>query len=229
MELVVLIIMLLVSLSFALKLTAHRPWGVLLLSGVVALFVAFSWDAATEQSKTQIADWLGDTSLMLDLSVLLTVDVVMSMAFCVFTAQKEVHDRSTRLGLLLRLFLKWIPGLLIFPTLFGVLVYTIFAFPGVAFTTIAYTLAALLFVLFVLLGFGLKWLLPELDLRLELTFLVNALIAILGIIATVNGRTAVEGTSEVEWGALAGILIIFLCGALAGWLYYQRKIRKQKI
>jgi hypothetical protein len=39
----------------------------------------------------------------------------------------------------------------------------------------------------------------------------------------------VEGTSEVEWGALAGILIIFLCGALVGWLYYQRKIRKQKI
>ena len=31
------------------------------------------------------------------------------------------------------------------------------------------------------------------DLRLELFFLTNALVAILGIVATVNGRTAVEG------------------------------------
>lgn len=46
----------------------------------------------------------------------------------------------------------------------------------------------------------LRYLLPEKELRLELLFLTNALTAILGIIATVNGRTAVTGISEVDWG-----------------------------
>ena len=68
-----------------------------------------------------------------------------------------------------------------------------------------------------------KWLLPEEDLRLELFFLTNALVAILGIIATVNGRTAVEGVSDVDWGALAGCVVIFVVGAIAGWIAYVVK------
>jgi hypothetical protein len=39
-----------------------------------------------------------------------------------------------------------------------------------------------------LLTWGVRWLVPEKELRLEVFFLSNALIAILGIIATVNGR-----------------------------------------
>lgn len=39
-------------------------------------------------------------------------------------------------------FLRWFPGLLIFPVLFSGLVYLIFAFPGTPFTTVAWMYAA---------------------------------------------------------------------------------------
>ncbi len=55
---------------------------------------------------------------------------------------------------------------------------------------------------------GLCWLVPEKEIRLELLFMVNMLIAALGVVATVNGRTAAAGTNQVEWGALGGVAAI---------------------
>jgi hypothetical protein len=42
------------------------------------------------------------------------------------------------------------------------------------------------------LSYGLKILLPEVESRLELAFLLHALTAVLGVIATVNGCTVVS-------------------------------------
>ena len=57
--------------------------------------------------------------------------------------------------------------------------------------------------------------------------MVSLLAGALGIVATVNGRTAAVGTNEVEWGALAAVIILLLAGVLAGSLiyrYYNNKI-----
>ena len=62
----------------------------------------------------------------------------------------------------------------------------------------------------------LHWLLPEKEVRLELLFLTNALIGVLGIVATVNGRTAVKGTGEMNLAAFAGISALAVLGAAAG-------------
>ena len=61
------------------------------------------------------------------------------------------------------------------------------------------------------------------DSRLELIFLVNLLTAALGVIATVNGRTATAGTAQVDWTALCGVLALIIAGAVAGLVI--RKIR----
>ena len=71
--------------------------------------------------------------------------------------------------------------------------------------------------------------LPEKELRLELLFLTNALTAILGIIATVNGRTAVTGISEVDWGALTGLIIMLAGGGLIGLVIYKYRRIKTNI
>ena len=78
METVVIIIMVAVGFSFLLKLTYHRPAGAIALALVAAAFVFLSYDEATSQSKTQIAEWLQNPSLMLDTSVWLTIDVASS-------------------------------------------------------------------------------------------------------------------------------------------------------
>jgi len=54
------------------------------------------------------------------------------------------------------------------------------------------------------------------------------LLAILGIVATVNGRTAVNGTNSVDWFALLGIILTLLIGISIGMLIYIIKIKRIK-
>lgn len=224
METVVVVLMILVCFNFMLKQTYRKLWSVAAISVVAALFVGLIWPYAIEQSKTQIADWLANPSLMLDTSVVLSIEVVLQMAFCMLAAHVLTTGPIRRRTLWAYRALRWFPGILIFPVLFSVLVWLIFSFPGVSFPLIAWSMAAGVLVLIPLGSFFLRWLLPEKELRLELLFLANALIAILGIIATVNGRTAVAGVSEVDWSALGGLLGLLLLGGGIGFL--RRKMKK---
>lgn len=224
METVVVVLMILVCFNFMLKQTYRKLWSVAAISVVAALFVGLIWPYAIEQSKTQIADWLANPSLMLDTSVVLSIEVVLQMAFCMLAAHVLTTGPIRRRTLWAYRALRWFPGILIFPVLFSVLVWLIFSFPGVSFSLIAWSMAAGVLVLIPLGSFFLRWLLPEKELRLELLFLANALIAILGIIATVNGRTAVAGVSEVDWTALGGLLGLLLLGGGIGFL--RRKMKK---
>lgn len=227
MEIVVIMIMLLVSFSLVLKLTCLPPAGRLAVAALCALFTALSWETAAGQSKTQIADWLQNPELMLDIAVLLTIDVALQIAFCILEAVKVSGEKMGRVANIIRLATLWIPGILIFPTLFALLVEVIFSFPGTDFSVLAWTLAAVVFILAALLPLLMRWAVPELDLRLELIFMVNALIALLGVVATVNGRTAVAGTNSVEWQALAGVAVLLLVGAVAGLLIFKRNNNKR--
>ena len=226
METVVIVLMILVSFNFMLKLTYNKWWWVALMAAICFLFTGLLWPVAIEQSKTQIAAWLTNPTLMLDTSVVLTIEVGIQMAFCMLAA----HIRSTgpikRRTLWTYKVLRAFPGVLIFPVLFSILVELIFAFPGKSFPLIGWSTAAGVLVVIPLGTFLIKWSLPEKDLCLELLFLSNALVAILGVIATVNGRTAVRGVSEVEWGALAGIVGIVVIGALLGLALRALKVRR---
>ena len=124
---------------------------------------------------------------------------------------------------------RWFPGILIFPVLFSGLVYLIFSFPGVSFSLVAWSMAVGVLILISVGTLFLRYLLPEKELRLELLFLTNALTAILGIIATVNGRTAVTGISEVDWGALTGLIIMLAGGGLIGLVIYKYRRIKTNI
>ncbi len=227
MQTVVLVLMVLTVFNFMLKQTFHRWYYILAVAVVAALFTGLMWPVAIDQSKSQIAAWLENSTLMLDTSVLLTIEVAVQMGFCLLAGQQltgGIEKKSTR----------WIyktlwvfPGILIFAVLFSLLVTVIFQFPGVSFAVIAWTLAAVVLAIIPLGTWLLRWLLPEQDIRLELLFLTNALVAILGIVATVNGRTAVEGISEVNWPALAAMLGLLLTGGTVGLFFRKRTKDKQ--
>ncbi len=221
MEIVVLIIMILVAVSFILKLACHKAAGIAAICAVATVFTGYSVDFASMQSKTMIADWLADTSLMLDIAVILTVDVFVQIAFCILYA-KSCSGRLTRNEKIALYVTGWFPGALIFPVLL------VFSLPGVDFALIDRSAAGAVAVFSPLAAAGAKYLLPEAELRAELIFLVNLLIAALGVVATVNGRTAAAGTSEVEWGALAGVSALIISGAFAGSIIY-RYMNKRKI
>ena len=218
MDTIVLILILLTAFNFLLKQTFWKPVAMGAAAGIATIFVILMWPYAIEQSKTQIADWLSDNQLMLDTSVVLTLEIVLQMAFCLLAVHVANYSPVKKRMMVAYRLLYWFPGVLIIPVLFFGLTQAIFSFPGVSFKLIAWLFG--LFV-FVVIPFGrwlIRWLLPEEDLRLELFFLTNALVAILGIIATVNGRTAVEGVGVVDWSALTGCVVLFLVGAIAGWM-----------
>lgn len=225
MQTVVLVLMLLTAFNFLLKQTFWKLTAVCIVALICALFTGWMWPYAIEQSKTQIADWLANSSLMLDTSVILTIEVSLQMAYAMLAVHVANDYPVKRRTMLTYRFLRWFPGLLIFPVLFSGLVWLIFTFPGTSFTTIAWSFAALVLVAVPVGRWLILYLLPEKELRLELFFLTNALVAILGVVATVNGQTSAAGVSEVDWTALGGVLGIAVVGSIAGFIYYKQRRR----
>ena len=74
MDTVVLVLMLLTAFNFLLKQTFWKLIAVGIITAICAVFAGLMWPYAIEQSKTQIANWLSNQLLMLDTSVLLSVD-----------------------------------------------------------------------------------------------------------------------------------------------------------
>lgn len=226
MESVVLVMMILVCFNYILKQTYRKVYSIIFSAIVCALFVGLMWPYAIEQSKSQISDWLANSALMLDIAVILTLEVAVQMAFCVLSAHIQTSGKVKPITIWVYRVLRWFPGVLIFPVLFSLLVSAIFALPGVSFSLIAWVLAAIVFIVIPLAAWGVKLLLPEKEIRLELLFLSNALIAILGVIATVNGQTAVAGISDVDWEALGGVVSLLICGLALGIIAYRIKLKR---
>ena len=221
METVVLVMMIVVCFNYLLKQTWRKPFFVALSTVVCALLVGLAWPWAIEQSKNQIAGWLADSALMLDMAVLLTLEVALQMTFCVVAAHIHTAGHVKPSVVWIYRLLRWFPGLLVFPVLFSLLVAAIFALPGISFPLTAWSLAATVAVAIPLGRWALKHLLPEKEIRLELLFLTNALIAILGIIATVNGRTAVAGITSVDQPSLGGVMALVAAGVLLGMAAFR--------
>ena len=228
-ETLVLVMMILVCFSFVLKQTFHGVKEIMIISVLVAFFVGMTWPFAIEQSKTQIAAWIADQKLMLDMAVLLSIDVALTMLFCVHHVDLKTSEHVSRRKWVFFIFLKYFPGLLIFPVLFSVLVMTIFLLPGVSFQVVAWVLAVVLLVLTPVFIYGLRWLLPERPIRLELLFLVEVLLGLMGIIGTVNGRTAVAGFNSFDALSLLGVIAIVIVGMAIGWAVYNYQIKKYRV
>ena len=220
--------MILVALSFVLKLTNHSLAATAGISAVAALFVWLCTDFAAGQSKARIADWLGDSALMLDTAVILTVDVALQLVFCLLWVRRQCDPVMPRWLSVAYAVVWWVPGVLVFPVLLSVLVEAVFSLPGVDFDTVGAVTAGCVLILFPLAAIGMKALVDDPWTRVELMFLVNLIIAGLGVVVTVNGRTAAAGTATVEWGALAGVFALVAAGAVAGLAVQKHRLKKLK-
>jgi hypothetical protein len=119
MDTVVLVLMLLTAFNFLLKQTFWKLIAVGIITAICAVFAGLMWPYAIEQSKTQIANWLSNQPLMLDTSVLLSVEVCIQMAYAMLAVHvANDYPVKPRMILMYR-FLRWFPGLLIFSVLFS--------------------------------------------------------------------------------------------------------------
>ena len=115
MERLVLALMVLVCFNFILKQTLSKWYHTIAITMLSALFVGMMWPFAIEQSKSQISQWLSNTSLMLDISIILTLEVILQMWFCMLAAHIKSSGRLARKTIWVYRFLRWFPGILFFP------------------------------------------------------------------------------------------------------------------
>jgi hypothetical protein len=197
MELILQILMLFILLNCMLKLSFWRWWQAVIFGLVGAAFVVFMCDYAILQSKTQIADYLRNKTVLQNMAVVITLESAICFLYCIFALRglfgKEIkRDNNSWGGNLLH----WYSGLLIFPVLFYALTQTIFAMPGYGFTTISWFLATAVLVILPLMAWLLRYLFPEAELRLEVHFLVSLFVCILGLLTTVSGEVTYAATSQ---------------------------------
>lgn len=222
MEYIIQLLTLFIIINCAIKLTFWKTWQVIIFSVICASFIILSYPYAINQSKTQITGYLDNARIMQDITVLVTIESVICFAFC-FAALRQLYGRHTKRWVKP---LYWYPSLLIFPALFYLLTHTIFSMAGTSFTTITYSMAAAILFLIPLLVLGIRWLLPEKELRLEVHFLVSLFVSIIGLISTVNGNIVYETAKEpFNLKALLLSLTLFISFFIAGYLFNKYKWR----
>lgn len=195
---------------------------------LLASFVGLSWEYASDISKSQFADWFQNRNIVLDLEVLLTVDIFLQISFCILEAKRISGVSFSKSDNVARNITLYIPGILIFPTLFAILAESIFEFPGTDFFIIAWSLAAFVIIFGSLTPLLIKWLLPEWDLRILLIFIINVMIAIFGVLATVDGHAVIAESNSLRWQPLIGIILFLLIGSICGFLIFRHKSLKPK-
>ena len=222
MEYIILILIVFIFINTILKLSYWKWWQSIIFGLICGAFVLYTYPYAISQSKTELAAYLNNSKIMQDMAVLITLESIIFITFC-FLAMQQLFGRTTK-RLMKPLF--WYPGILIFPALFYFLTNIIFSFPGTDFSTIAYTLAGSVFLLFPLSSIGMKWLLPEKELRLEVQFLISIFVTIIGLISTENGNTVYSAVNEpLDIKALSVALGIFLLFFTAGYGWNKFKWR----
>lgn len=226
METVILVLMLVVIFMTWLKLTFLKMWQIIVVAVICSLFIGLSWPYAIQQSRNEISEWLGNQRLMLDTSVLLTIEVFWQMAYCMLSGKLLYGETVSRRTIWIYRILRFFPGLLIFPVLFYLQIQVMYQISGVDFAIVSWSLALIVFVAVIGGSYLLKWFLPQKSLRLEVLFLSSSLVLILGIVTTVNGTTSFNGTEPIEWNALFAFCVLtFVCAVIG---YFKFQIRKSK-
>jgi predicted neutral ceramidase superfamily lipid hydrolase len=226
METVIQLLIFLLVFDFLLKISFWKIWQMVVISVICGVFVFAVYPYAIEQSKTQITDFLNNPKMLLDASVLITIESGLGLAFC-FSMMKSLFGEPWKYQPLLTFF----PGILIFPVLFYLLTSLIFMLPGIDFAVTAGLFAVILVIGIPSAAFGLKRLLPEKDLRLELLFLCSFMTVIVGLISTANGKTVYSPVGEdFNFKSLLFSISILFIGVLLGYFWYKikSKIKNRK-
>ena len=223
MELIIDVLILFVVLSCAVKVSMWHWWWQVVLG--VTTWLMTGW--AVEQSKTQIADLMTNETALQTLAIMVTLDAAVVLVYCLRRLNEDKHS-----GVWSRLWdalLEPYPVVLIVPSLFYLLTQAIFAATGVSFATTGLLFAAAVAILLPLLAQGIKRLLPEQDLRIEVLLLLVVFVCVIGLLITQHGRIIYAAKAQqTDWLQLAGVLALMLAVTAAGVLLHKWKWRKKK-
>ena len=140
MQLIISVLILFILINCVLKLSFWRIWQAALFGAVCGAFVIATYPYAILQSKTQLADYLQNTTALQNMAVIITLESVVCFAYCIavlrgwFGQQERWWVKP----------LKWYPSLLVFPVLFYLQTELVFSFPGTSFSAISYAFVCII-------------------------------------------------------------------------------------
>ena len=191
-----------------------------------ALMVGLAWRWAASHSGPQVLALLGNANEMLNVAVLLNVEVIVHLTFCILSAQRK---NFTRLQNIVFQIVRLIPSLFVFLSFIALEVYTMVSNPGIDFQKIAWLMAIAIFIITPIATVGLRYLFPEKELRLEVIFHIAIMMMLMGVIATVNGRTAAVATDNTDVVSSLSVAALLMLGIAAGVLnFYIKKKANNK-
>lgn len=226
MDYLFLALLLFILLNVVLKFSFQKWWEALVYAVFLGLFLWLTWEPAANQSKTQWLTWLHTSEVLQDVSVLVTLETLIIFGFAFVRLQSFL---GIKMKAWIRKPLYYYPPLLAFPALFYLLTQLFFNLTGVDFAKITYWTIVVVVIFVPLLAWGLKKLLPEDDLRLEILFITNLFVCLIGLIATASAETVYtpQRGQKVEWGSVAIAAIIFLLLLMSGYLISRYRKRKK--
>ncbi|AYM99149.1 hypothetical protein [Chryseobacterium sp. 3008163] len=192
MNIIIDILILFIIINTLLKLSFWKFWQILVMAILAGGFLFFVYPFAIEQSQVKMKEYLQNTEILSNIAILVTLESAICLSFC-FTALLEyMNGKQSKWNSVL----KFYPGLLIFPVLLYLLTQSFFTFTGFDFEVLSMLFAVIVIVLIIGLSFGIRYLVPEKDLRLEIHFLMSLFVAILGLIVTTSGKMVYVAVDE---------------------------------
>lgn len=234
MEILIYTLIVFIILSCAFKLSQWGWTARIVFGALLAAFVVWSEQYAVQQSKTQLADYLGNITALQNMAVIVTIDSVFCFgyAFCYFQDMyKPQHPDATtaqQRGKWWLTILKWYPSLLMFPVTFYAFTQTLFVAVGVDFAVTTWAFAAACLIGLPLIAEGCKWLVPEQDGRVEMQLLSGCFVCVLGLISTESGKMVYKvQETKTDWHMIAvavGIFaVLFATGIVIDRIKYRLK------
>lgn len=229
METVMTALTVLVVAGLMLKLSCGGRAGILCVSLAASLSLWFMLRYAIELPAGSVIAWLEDRSHRLDLAVLIALEAMLMLTYCLEASRCENEDAPGKFARTFVSAMRLFPGLLIFPVLFYMEHGAVCMLPGKDFALVGGVMAIAPLIIIPGCVTLLKILIPDEGMRYELFASVELLIACVGVACTVGGSVAAPSGMDVSWeasAAVAGGIIALMCAGAAKYRYFTiRKIR----
>ena len=230
-------ILLLLSLFAVLKslfMTSLLPnrWYRLAFSLLLGVFIMGCHPYAMEINKLELQRILSTQEAMMNISLLVMVDMLLSCYFCIARIKDSEDKKSFRWYTVL---FRHMPSLLVFPALYYIHITLFFSLTGVDFMRTSIGLAVGTVLAFGLASFFMRKLIAEKELLIELVVMLTLFVCVLVICCTIfhPSATIYNHASPIDWkgcvGTLAVLLAVFILGYL--WTYvvrYYKHIKNSK-
>lgn len=202
-------------------------WYRLAFSLSLGIFLLAAYPAALEVNKLELQRVLSGRSALTNISLAVTVDMLLSGYFCV--ARLQDHSAGASFRWYTQLF-RHLPSLLVFPALYYIQITLFFTWPAFDFLHATLALAAGIVSAFGLASWGMRRLVAEKEWLVELVAILAFFVCILVICCTVfhPSSQVCNRPSPVDWGgciATAGVVLGMMAAGYIGG-YAARRYRQ---